>query len=90
MEFSRQEYWNWLPSCTPRDLPDPGIKPESLASPAMVGRFFFLPLSHLGNPNVFLKLFSYSCPDLLISHLLPELLLQSILCRTPIGTFPEH
>ena len=27
MEFSRQEYWSELPFPSPRDLPDPGIKP---------------------------------------------------------------
>ena len=40
MRFSRQEYWSGLPFFTPRDLPDPGIKHESLASPALAGRFF--------------------------------------------------
>ena len=30
MKFSRQEYWSHLPFPTPRDLPDPGIKPVSL------------------------------------------------------------
>ena len=40
MEFSRQEYWSGLPSPTPGNLPDPGIKPASLESPALVGRFF--------------------------------------------------
>ena len=39
MEFSRQEYWNGLPNCTQGDLSDPGIKPKSLASPALVGGF---------------------------------------------------
>ena len=29
MEFSREEYWSGFP--TPRDLPDPGIKPRSPA-----------------------------------------------------------
>jgi len=29
MEFSKQEYWNGLPFPSPRDLPDPGIKPGS-------------------------------------------------------------
>ena len=29
MEFSRQEYWGELPFPSPRDLPDPGIKPRS-------------------------------------------------------------
>ena len=40
MEFYRQEYWNGLPFPSPGDLPDPGIKPASLASPAMAGGFF--------------------------------------------------
>ena len=31
MGFSRQEYWNGLPYGPPEDLPDPGIKPTSLA-----------------------------------------------------------
>ena len=37
MEFSRQDYWSGLPFPFPRDLPDPGIKPKSLA---WVGRIF--------------------------------------------------
>ena len=40
MEFSRQEYWSGLPFPTPGDLPDPGIKTASLASPALAGGFF--------------------------------------------------
>ena len=31
----RQEYWSELPFPTPEDLPDPGIEPESLASPPL-------------------------------------------------------
>ena len=31
MGFSRQEYWSGLPFPSPGDLPDPGIKPRSLA-----------------------------------------------------------
>ena len=38
--FSRQENWSGLPFPTPGDLPDLGIKPESLASPASAGGFF--------------------------------------------------
>ena len=37
MEFSRQQSWRGLPFPTPGDLPDPGIEPESLASPALAG-----------------------------------------------------
>ena len=40
MEFSRQGYWSGLPFPPPGDLPDPGIKPESLAFPALAGGFF--------------------------------------------------
>ena len=48
--FSTQEYWSGLPYPPPGDLPDPGIEPESLASPALVGRFFLYHLRHLGSP----------------------------------------
>ena len=34
MGFSRQEYWNELPFPSPKDLPDPGIKPRSPAMQA--------------------------------------------------------
>ena len=39
MEFSRQKYWSGLPFPSPGDLPDPGIKPVSFASPELAGRF---------------------------------------------------
>ena len=38
--FSRQEYWSALPCPPPGDLPNPGIEPMSLISPALAGRFF--------------------------------------------------
>ena len=31
MEFSRQEYWSWLPFPSSGDLPNPGIEPGSPA-----------------------------------------------------------
>ena len=40
MEFSRQEYWSGLPFAIPGDLPDPGFKPMSPASPELAGGFF--------------------------------------------------
>ena len=40
MGFSRQEYWSGLPCPPPRDLPDPGIEPPSLRTPALAGGFF--------------------------------------------------
>ena len=42
MGFSRQEYLSGLPCPPPRDLPDPGIKPGSLISPALAGVGGFL------------------------------------------------
>ena len=40
MGFCRQEYWSELPFPPPGDLPNPGIEPTSLMSPAFSGRFF--------------------------------------------------
>ena len=40
MGFSRQEYWSGLPFPPPGYLPNPGIEPMSLVSPALAGRFF--------------------------------------------------
>jgi len=37
---SMQEYWSGLPYPPPGNLPDPGIKPVSLMSPVLAGRFF--------------------------------------------------
>ena len=39
MGLSREAYWNGLPFPPPEDLPNPGIKPMSLTSPASVGGF---------------------------------------------------
>ena len=38
MEFPSQEYWSGLPFPPPGGLPDPGMEPVSLASPALTGR----------------------------------------------------
>ncbi|ELR60422.1 hypothetical protein M91_18989, partial [Bos mutus] len=40
MKFSRQEYWSGVPFPTPGDLPNPGIEPASLRSPALADGFF--------------------------------------------------
>ena len=39
MGFSRQEDWSGLP-CPPPGLPDSGMEPLSLLSPALAGAFF--------------------------------------------------
>ena len=40
MKFSRKGYWSELPFPSPGDLPDPGVEPISLASPALASGFF--------------------------------------------------
>ena len=40
MGLSRQEHWSELPCRPPGDLPNPGIEPVSLASPALADGFF--------------------------------------------------
>ena len=45
----RQEYCSGLPFPSPRNLPDPGIEPKSLVSPAFGRQILYL-LSHQGNP----------------------------------------
>ena len=39
IEFCRQKYWSGLPCPPLGDLPEPGIKPASLTSPALAGGF---------------------------------------------------
>ena len=58
MGFSRQEYWSGLPCPPPGDLPNPGIKPRSLRSPALAGRRFTTSAigeAQQGNPTQQLK-----------------------------------
>ena len=52
MGFFRQEYWSGLPYPPPGDLPDPGIKPMSLMSPALVGGFFITGSHHLNMDSI--------------------------------------
>ena len=49
--FPRQEYCSELPFPPPGNLPDPGIEPMSLMSPALAGRF--LPLAPPGKPLIY-------------------------------------
>jgi len=53
MEFPRQEFRSGLPFPPPRTLPHPGIKPMSLASPALAGESFNTePLGKPYNRNI--------------------------------------
>ena len=40
MGFSSEESWSGWPLPPPGDLPDPGIEPSSLTTPALAGEFF--------------------------------------------------
>ena len=52
--FSRQEYWSGLPCPPPVDLPDPGIEPASLMSPAIARRFFTTSITWEGLSTLYL------------------------------------
>ena len=57
VEYSRHEYWSGLLCPPPGNLPDPGIEPTSLASPALADGFFFfffLPQGCLGSPRLWM------------------------------------
>ena len=62
MGFSLQKYWSVLPCPPPRDLPNPGIKPTSSASPALQADPLPLcPWGSLYSLLVLLKLSAESC-----------------------------
>ena len=54
MEFSRQEYWSWLPFPTSGNLPVSGIEPMSLASSALADRFSTIPPPGKPHPSFYL------------------------------------
>ena len=51
MGFSRQEYWSGLPYRPPRYVPDPGIEPISIISPALAGRIFTISTTWKAPPS---------------------------------------
>ena len=68
MGFFRQEHWSGLPCPSPGDLPNPGIEPMSLTSPALAGRLFFTSddsIVILGSPKItslyLLYIYYYIC-----------------------------
>ena len=60
VEFSRQEYRSGLPFPASGDLPNPGIKPMSLGSPALASGFFTIVPP--GNPRMCKVLLEHSQP----------------------------
>ena len=79
MGYCRQEYWSGLPFPS-EHLPNPGIKPESLVSPAL--QTDSLPLSLRISPHGYM-LSLFSCP--VVSDSLPP-----HDCSTPGFPVPHH
>jgi len=77
MGFPRQEYSRGLPIPSPGDLPDPGIKPASHMSPALIGGFFTREAS----------VYPYSSSNSLEHFLraLQEAEVQAIVLRKPLN-----
>ena len=57
MGFSRQEYWSGSSFPSPGNLPNPGIEPESLMSPALAGEFFTTSSNWEALISVYLRLY---------------------------------
>ena len=58
MRLSRQVYWSEVPFPPSGDLPDPGIKPTFLTSPALAGGFFITSATQEVTACVYLLTFS--------------------------------
>ena len=81
MGFSRQEHWIGLLYPPPGDLPDPGIKPISLLSPALAGRFFTASATWEGHLPL------YSLPFTLLMVSLDEQKLVILLSTVSFSSF---
>ena len=52
MGYPRQEYWRALLFSSPGDLPNPGMEPESLMSPALASGFFTISATWQAQLNI--------------------------------------
>ena len=74
MWFSRQQYWSGLSCPPPRDLPYPGVKPVSLTSSELAGRFFTTQFSSLAQScSILCNPMDCSMPGFPVHHQLLEL-----------------
>ena len=77
MGFTKQEHWSELPLPPPGDLLDPGIEPESPASPALADGFstpepWGFPLQIWGSEKLFVSLLpNLTYLDKLSGHFFP-------------------
>ena len=92
MGFPRQEYRSGLPFASPGHLPDPGIKPTSLAFPVLAGWFFTTstPRELCGCPWVDIKGAPWGVFSVTKFALKCFLLSQSIICyRLNVWVLPK-
>ena len=75
--FSRQQYWSGLSFPPPGDLPDQGIKPASLVSPALAGRFFTSSAKAITSVGCLAEKWSTGYLTLLVGHLACEITNES-------------
>ena len=61
MGFSRQEYWSGLPCPLPGDLPDLGVEPVSVTSPASANGFFTTSTTWEVHCGLHIQVFKYIC-----------------------------
>ena len=78
MEFSRQEYWSGLPCPPSRDLPNSGIEPVSLMSPALASGLFTASAPWEAHVCLYMKLYIIGCIRYKIYKKIPPTLL---LCK---------
>ena len=81
MGIFRQEYWSGWPFLNPEDLPDPGTRVTSSASPALASRFFTT--EPPGKPYSTWLLFAYIAP----AYIFPEINLIASLLKIPVDFF---
>ena len=62
MGYPKQEYWRVLLFHSPGDLPDPGMEPESLMSPALASGFFTTSATWQAQLNISPALHKYKPP----------------------------
>ena len=87
-ESYQQEYWNRLPFPSLRDLPNPGIKPASLASPSLQADY--LPAETQKSPNFHRSSTNTKCPMISVCSSRPSLhpTWTSAYTLQSTGTFP--
>ena len=61
--FPRPEHWSGLPCPPPGDLPNPGIEPTSLVSPALSSEFFTTNTTWEAQIHVYISWIKNICYD---------------------------